>query len=767
MKNVIKISALMLSMCVYGTSLGDVVSKIIFKGLQRVDESSIKDCLKVHPGQEFTQKDLDETLKALFKKDFFSYVGFVRDGNTLIIKCDEKKMINKVGFEGNDAASSDVLKTVINGRIGEGRLFSNHVIKDILSDFRLMYKTLGYHSAQITPKIIKHGGNTVDVVFEFKEGLKTTVKKVVFIGNKYFNDDQLKDTMSVKEERLWRFWDFDSHVFREDRVENDIEAITKLYRNNGFPFVVVKINAPETSFDKKSHFCTIFVEEGARYKMGDISFDSKVKKVATKDFKKYLIVEKGQFYNAGLIEAVREILAAQIAAKEHPFTDVAMKVSFDKEKRTVSVEYTVVERPKAFVERIDIVGNTRTLDRVIRREFAIHEGDAYNIQKIKNAIERLKDTDYFEDVQLTEAIGSAPDKRILTVSVKEKDATAQFRFGLNVSDSDGFGGFVGFREDNLMGTGKTLSANVEWMQRYYGGNIDIFDPKFMDQNFGAGMRLGASSYNRKHVDNSVLKSIYGGPYIYYAINKNLSHEIDFSVAHTSKKWWNRANHKTYNKVPDTVNKTILMKDEFGTYTSGELTSTLTFSQSTNIRDPREGYEVSMSNSYSGLMGNVKFWKHEFTGNYHRPITDRVTFVTTARIGFMHEIKGTRSGHRYSLGSDGKLRGFDWCGVGPRDKENNTVGGIKYWSVSFMAKTPLSSKEVGINGVAFLDLGSAWGSKKYKKEDLQDSRAMRASVGVAIEWVKCPLGMPIAFIVGFPIKKKSFDRKQVLTLDGVM
>ena len=218
-----------------------------------------------------------------------------------------------------------------------------------------------------------------------------------------------------------------------------------------------------------------------------------------------------------------------------------------------------------------------------------------------------------------------------------------------------------------------------------------------------------------------------------------------------------------------------MREEYGKYTAGKLSSTLTYGKPLSIRDARNRFELSMTNSYSGITGNVKYFKNIFTGSYYRPLSEKVTFVAKARVGFLHEMRGTRSAHRFTLGGDGMLRGFDWCGVGPRVKrdENNkyedSIGGTKFWSVSLMAKKPLSNREMGINGVLFLDMGSAWGikNKNYKRDNVNDSHSMRASVGVSIEWAKCPFGVPIALVIGFPIKKKSFDRKQTITLDGVM
>ena len=201
----------------------DVVNKIEYEGLDRVEIAAIEDSITIKPNREYTQKDVDTSLKNLYQKGFFSHIKFAKRGSSLVVICQERPMVDKVAFEGNDAASNDALKNVINGRIGEGRLFSLSVVKDILSDLQLAYKTLGYYSANINPKIIRRTGNKIDLVFEIHEGNKTTVKKILFIGNKNFSDDELKDILSTKEEKIWRFWDYESHVFREDKIDVDIE----------------------------------------------------------------------------------------------------------------------------------------------------------------------------------------------------------------------------------------------------------------------------------------------------------------------------------------------------------------------------------------------------------------------------------------------------------------------------------------------------------------------------------------------------------------
>lgn len=749
----------------WGTTLafGDIVDSVVFEGLDRVDEPVISDCLTIVPHKEYSEKDVDASIKALFNKGFFSDIKFIKRGNKLVIKCVEKPMIDKVAFEGNDAISDDDLKNKITSRIGEGKLYDLYIIKDILGDMQMVYKTLGFLSATIVPKVIRHPGNKVDIVFEINEGSKTTIKKISFIGNKSFDDDTLKEILASKEAKLWRFWDYDSHVFREDNLQVDIEHLNEFYKNSGYPFVVVTANTPELSFDKTSIYCSFKIEEGELYKISGFTLDSKTEKIPASKYKKLIGLKAGNDYNEALIYAYRDLIRHEMAKDGKPFSDVKTDIQYDKEHKTASVSYTIVETAKAFIERIEIVGNTRTLDRVIRREFTVHEGDALNSYKVQQTVERLKGIDFFDDVQVTEEQGSADDKKVLVVNVKEKsEGTASLRFGLNVSDADGFGGFVGFSEINFMGTGRLLSIDAYWAQKLYGAKFDIFDPRLFDHNFGAGLAVSANRYDRKRYNGSVLRSFSISPYLRYRISERLSHRIGYNIAFNSKKWWDESKQQLVDKIPDDA-KVSLMKDEFGTYTRGELNSTLFYNQTDNPYNPRRGYELSMTNAYAGVGGSVRYFRNEIAGTYYYPLSQRFTFISTAKIGYIDEIKNTRSNDRYSLGGDGmNLRGFDSYGVGPRDKHENSVGGNKFWAMSLMVKTPLSTREIGMSGIAFFDMGSAWGTK-YNKEKVDDSAGIRASVGVAVQWERTPFGMPLSLVFAVPIKKKGFDQKQTFTV----
>lgn len=747
-------------------SFADSVNKIVFEGLDRVEPEALYECLTIAPQKNYNESDIDNSLKALFKKDFFSSIKFIKRGDTLVIKCVERPLVDRVAFEGNSAASDENLQHVIGDRIGEGKLYSLHIIKDVLADMQLAYKSLGYFSVVIVPKQIKRPGNKIDVVFEINEGQKTTVKKIVFIGNKTFDDETLKEVMATKEEKIWRFWDFESHVYREDKVDIDIENLTNFYKDHGYPFFSVTSSSSELSFDKKSTYCTFRMEEGDKYTINNVTLDSKVENVSAEEFLQFAEIKKDSIYNASEITGHRDQIRKQVALKNHPFTDVTVNIDYDKQRKIADVHYTIVSTDKIFIEKIEIVGNIKTYDHIIRRAFDVHEGDALNAYKVQSTIEHLKGMEYFDDVQISEIPGSTDDRRILIVSVKEKETTAQVRFGLTVSDSNGFGGFLGFSDNNIFGTGRILSTEIYWAQKLYGCRLDLFDPNFFDNNFGAGINLGANRYDRKKYDASVLRSIFIGPYIRYRIAPDWYHRIAYNFSINARRWWNKHDGKLHDKVPDDV-ETFVMKDEFGRYACGELASTLYYDKTDNPYNPRSGYELSMTNAYAGGIGKVRYFRNELSGTYYYPLSKKFTFITNAKCGWLKEIANTRSSNRYTLGGDGQdLRGFDSYGVGPRDKWGNSVGGTKFWTVSFMVKAPLSTREIGINGVVFFDVGSAWGTK-FTKELVADSSAIRASTGIAIEWAKSPLGVPLSFVFGFPLKKKSFDGKQTFTFTGLM
>lgn len=757
--------SILFAMLMLSSAFGEVVDVIEFEGLDRIEKSVLEDSVIVKPGVNYSNIDIDNTIKKLFSKGFFSDIKVIKKGNRLIIKCTERPMVDRVAFEGNDAASDQALTSVIHNRIESGKLIDTYMIKDILSDFQTLYRNLGYCSATVVPKIVKRPGNKIDVVFEISEGEKTTIKKIILVGNKQFSDENLKDLMELKEERKWRFWSFDSHILREDKLESDIEHITTLYKNNGYPFFMVTSTSIEMSFDKKSHYCTIIMEEGDKYTIGDVEVSSEVEQVKAEKLKDYIPIRKGVIYSEGFINFAKDWLRNTVAINGHPFIDVVVDVSFDKKNKTASLKYKIIEKEKAFVERIEIYGNNKTLDKVIRREMLIHEGDTLSEYKVRNSVERIRNCGYLDDVEIAEEEGSSEDRKVLKISVKEAETTTQVRFGANVSTVDGIGGMVQFVEQNLFGSGRRFSVDTSWMQKYYGCNIDLYDPRFMDQNFGAGIRTGGGKYNRKRANGSMTKNLFISPYVRYSITPNLFHSISFFLALYKKTFWDRINKRWFSDIPASLNNSAI-REEYGNYTTGEVSSSLVYQKTDNSYVPRNGYELSMVNSVAGLFGNVRYLKNEFGARYYRPLTSKVTFIADFNFGFIFEGHGTRSGNRFSFGGDGQsMRGFDVDGVGPH-LGYNSIGGNKFWTASFEAKTPLSSREVGINGVVFLDMGSAWGTK-YKHANIKDSSAIRASVGFGIEWERSPLGVPMAFVFGFPIKKKSFDEKRTFTLSGFM
>lgn len=788
------VPGILLSVGVSSALYADVVQEIEYENLDRVEEAAIEDSVLIKPNKPYTVDDIDQSIKNLYKKDFFSEIDFYKKGKKLIIKVVEKPIVDKVAFEGNDAANDEMLKNVINGRLGEGKLFSSHVVKDVLADLQLAYRSLGYHFTKITPKKISRSGNKIDLVFVIQEGDKTTIAKIVFIGNKTFSDDQLKDIMSMKEDQIWRFWDYESAIYREDRVDVDINAITKFYKSKGFPFFAVTSNHVEISKDKRHHFCTFIVEEGDKYNIGDISLKSDISTIKADDYKNLIRYKTNSVYNESLIYAVRDQIRKEISLKGNPFINVTVDIDYDEDKKIANIVYTIVKAPKVFVDRVEIVGNTRTLDRVIRRELTVHEGDALNEHKIQRSIDRLKGLDYFEDVQVKQEEGSSDDKKVVVVSVKEKDSTAQVRFGLNVNDSDGFGGFLGYVENNFRGTGRILSTDIMWMQQLHSAKVHIYDPRFFNQNIGAGFKIGVSDVNRKKFEGALVRSLYLSPYISYSITENLRHQIGYSVSFNKRMYWDKNQNKWTKDLPEEIilddrrikiaNRDI-KQTEYGRYTNCELYSILSYYSVDNPYDRREGFDISLTNAYAGLGGNVRYLKTIVEANLYRPVTEKITFILNGQAGHIKEFSNTRSNDRFTLGGGQTMRGFNSYGIGTREadagdsvydlqgnlmyrrsEQENSLGSTRFWTVSFMLKAPLSTNEIGINGVAFLDFGSAWGSK-YPKNRVHDSSAIRASTGIAIEWVKCPIGMPISFVFGFALKKKDFDDKQIFTLTGLM
>ncbi len=460
-----------------------VIASIQVEGNARIEEGTIRSYLLVQPGDLFDPDRLDRSLKTLYATGLFQDVRLGRSGNTLIVHVVENPIVNRVAFEGNHKLSDDQLRPEM--QLRPRAVFTAALAETDRQHILDMYARRGYFDATVEPKIIRLPENRVDVIFQINDGSATLISKIVVNGNKAFSEDRLSEVINSRESRWWRFLST-SDQYDPERLNFDKELLRRFYLKNGYADIQIVDASAELSPDRKGFFLSFTVNEGERYKVGRITINSQLRNLTGQDLRPALQLTEGDWYDGDAVGRTADLMEEAVHNRGYAFVEVKPRVTRDVAKHTVDLIFDVGEGPRVYVERIDIVGNTRTKDKVIRREFRLAEGDAYNAEAVRQSKTRLTDLGYFQSVDIATNPGSAPDKAILTTTIAEK-ATGELTFGGGYSTDAGALVDVGLAERNLVGTGINASINGTLAQRRSSINTSITDPYFLDRNLIAGV----------------------------------------------------------------------------------------------------------------------------------------------------------------------------------------------------------------------------------------------------------------------------------------
>jgi outer membrane protein insertion porin family len=725
------------------------VEKIQVDGTQRVEVETVLSYLSIKPGQEFTQEGVDASLKTLFHTGLFSDVRIKVYDRTLYVKLAERPVISHIVFEGNDKISDKTLKELIKDRIAVRQVLNRAVVQEIAKDIQRAYQARGRFSASVVPQVIRRAENRVDLIFAISEGPVATIKRIVFVGNHHFPSESLLEEISTKEERWWRFWSYDD-IYTPERLEVDKRALRQFYRKHGYADFRVLSSTAELSIDRKDFFITFVVDEGARYTVGSVSLKSEIKGLHAADFLSCVAIQKGNILDVTRIEKTVADLEGKTGSHGYAFAEIEPKLTLNRKEKTADVVFLIRRGPKNFVQRIDIEGNSRTLDSVIRRELQLHDGDPLNATKMRKSIQNVKDLDFFEDVRVQVDQGSTPDYQTVKIDVDEK-STGGFKFGAGVSTGDGVMGMLGYEERNLLGRGQSVELNLTLARRYRSICFDICQPYFMDRNLLVGTAF--STYKRDRAQEAGYKgsSHSWDSYLGYPLSERVWHRLGYKISLDNIEEYGARRKLSYAD-----------KERFGHSTCSQMYSILSYSQLDSRRDPTTGFNCFLKDHFAGVGGNVHFHRHEIGGSYYHPLTDSWVLVSRLRGGI---VSGGRLLDRFSLGGD-DFHGFETDGVGPRERiTSEAVYGRYYYVGTFLARIPLgATKELGLRGIVFLEYGSVWGTAFNRKEVYDDSK-LRMSVGMGIEWFS-PLG-PISLTLSRVLRKQSYDRTQEFQITGLV
>ena len=801
-----------------GAAVAQTVNSIVVEGNRRVEADTIRSYFRPGPGGRLGPEQEDEALKAMVATGLFSDVRISHSGGRIVVTVAENPVINRVAFEGNKKAKDDQLQAETQSK-PRGTLSRPTVQADVQRIIEIYHRS-GRFDVSVSPKIIELPNNRVDLVFEIKEGDKTGIKDIVFVGAKAFSHGRLKDVIKTSASNLLSFLQT-TDIYDADRIEADRDLLRRFYLKHGYADVRIISAVGEYDAAKKGFVVTFTIDEGSQYRVGTVDVVSNVRAIDPAVLRNQVKLSPGNVYNADLVERSVESMTIQAARQGYAFANVRPRGDRNFETKTINLVFVVEEGARAYIERINIRGNTRTRDYVIRREFDLGEGDAYNRALVDRAERRLKNLNYFKSVKITNEPGSAPDRVVVNVNVEEQ-ATGEFSVSGGYSTADGLIGEVSIADRNLMGRGNYAKAALTYGERVRGFDLSFVEP-FL---FGYRMAGGIDLFARKNLASNYIS------YDSQTIGTNLrlgfalTEEIAFQPRYTFYQQkitlpFQYNNCQFSNFAPATglapgtgVNppaefggQDTQVNVPFGCYADGEASLavrkelaagpvnvslvgyTLSYNTLDNNRAPTSGIFAELRQDFAGVGGDVNFIRTAVEGRTYYEVINDVVAVFKLQAGGITSWGGQqlRMLDSFQMGPN-LVRGFAPAGLGPRDltvgTTNDPLGGSLYWGATVEAQTPLYflPKDIGIKLAVFADAGSLWDyqgptSWNVTGETLQvglNSPSMiRSSVGVGLLW-DSPLG-PLRFDLAYPITKycatpaggggEVCDRTQVFRFSG--
>ena len=754
-----------------------VVQRIVVQGNERIESSTILSYLPIQVGDAVDSAKIDLAVKTLFRTGLFADDSMEMQGSDLVVRVSENPIINQVVFEGNHALKEDKLRDEV--QVRPRGIFTRSKVEQDAQKIIELYRRSGRISATVTPKIVQLPQKRVDLIFEINEGPKSGIVHINFVGNKSFGDNALRDVIVTRESHWYKFFS-SSDNYDPDRLEYDREQLRKFYRNHGFYDFRIVSGVAELAPDKNGFVVTFTVEEGPKYHFGKLKVTTELKRLNGELLQALLPIRSGELYEDDRIEKATDALTYAAGANGFAFVDVRPRYVAHPETRTVDVDFDIKEGPRVYIERIDVVGNTRTLDYVIRREMRVAEGDAYNRVLVDRSKQQVKALGFFKDVDIDQLPGSSPDKTILRVKVTEQP-TGQLSFSIGYSSLEKLVGDVGISESNFRGRGQKVDFEVSLGYLQKRVMLSFTEPRFLGRNMAAGVDL--YTYNYNYQTTAAFSSSSQGVTLRTGFPINQYTSVGFNYAiHTDQ-----VSLPTYVLDPATgacssgYSQTLC--DEVGRTFTSSVGYKVRIDRRNDYQIPTRGFYIDLNQDFAGL-GGVKYikttadaaWFYGFTPSWILSVKGQAGYIT----GWGGD--SVRINDRFFRGGD-DFRGFQIAGVGPRDTTLQAQGcvsggtttnssgtcygdalGAKAFAIGTLElQFPnLIPAQYGIKTALFTDFGTAGIVDSNSKRNpngtvnpfIKDDMAFRASVGISVLW-KSPMG-PLKFDFSKVLKKAPYD-----------
>jgi outer membrane protein insertion porin family len=746
-----------------------VIQRFIVKGNERIEPTTVISYLPMTVGETVDAAKIDSGLKALFRTDLFSDVKIELTGGNLVITVVENPIINRVLFEGNSSIKEDKLRDEVTVR--PRGIFTRAKAQSDVGRIVELYRRAGRISADVTPQIVELPQKRVDLIFKIDEGPKSGVLRVNFLGNKGFSDNELRDVVVTEQSHWYKFFSSNAN-YDPDRLEYDKEQLRKYYRNRGYYDFRVASAVAELAPDKNGFVISYTLEEGPEYKFGKINVETDLKKLDKNVLLALVPLRRGDLYQDEKIEQATDALTFAAGAAGFAFVDVRPRYTPNRAKGTVDVTFDVREGPRVYVDRIDVVGNTRTLDYVIRREMNVSEGDAYNRVLVDRSKNQIKSLGFFKDVDITETPGTAPDRTGLQVKVTEQP-TGELSFSAGYSSVDQLVIDLGVTERNFRGRGEDVRARMSIGSIRQQIDLSFTEPRFLGRDLAAGYDAYYYKYDLTQYSAYKQQTLGTGVRLNFPLSLNSRGSLRYTI---------RSDDVQID--PSFCTSTSLLAsptlcDQRGSF----LTSLVGYGYRLDRRNdginPTRGFYFEMNQDFAGVGGDVKYVKTEADAGYYHGFNKTFILSVTGTAGDVEAWGGdhVRINDRFYKGGT-TFRGFQTAGIGPRDLslsssgQNDALGGKVYAIASAELTIPtFLPEQYGIKAALFSDVGTLGILDKFDKKtidattglpgqnpQIKDTLGLRASAGLSIFW-KSPMG-PIRFDFSQILKREDYDRTEL-------
>ena len=733
------------------------VTGVSVEGNVRVERETILSYLQFKANEEPSADKIDASIKALFQTGLFADVKIDRRGPNLVIRVVENPMINKVHFEGNEEIDNPTLEKEV--QVHQNMIYTKARVQADTRRILALYLAKGYYNVHVNPQLIRLDNNRVNLAFKIDEANKTQIEEITFVGNRSISADRLRGAMVTKQRAWWNPFG-NNTTYDPDKLEYDKELIRRFYLKNGYADVQVTSADAKLKSDGQGFLVTIAIDEGPRYTISAVSVNVGTANLNGGELKKKVRTGVGDTFDASKVDKSVEALTLEASTQGFTFAKVDPKVDRNRDGKTVAITYVISEGPRAYVERIDIVGNSRTYDDVIRRELQLYEGDAFNRTLVERARRRLTALNYFEKIDLKERQGSAPDKVILTVEVSEK-STGSLTFSIGYSSVETIVGTVEYAERNMFGRGyqQNISTSASFVRQSL--NYSFTDPYFLGSPLSAGIDLFANSTDNQSSSSYISRQYGGGLRTGFKLDEYQS--VGFK--------WLLANRNISGVDPNVATPTVLAQQ--GSTWKNAVGATYTYDTLDNPQLPTSGLRAQLITEAAGAFGDSQYLKTEAKAYYFVPLLENqivVKFAGTA--GHIQSLGSTVNVQdRFFKGSE-SFRGFASAGVGPVQQGNNgafqSIGADDYAIGTIEANFPLGLPEaLGISGAVFTDFGTVFnsggrdpfvgGTNCAVSCGIDDNAYFRASVGAGVVW-QSPFG-PLRLDWSYPLLKGPYDAVQ--------